>query len=321
MDAHMPQSPFLPGTKIQFAWDSTSLGYIKTCPRLYQYHMLEGWVPKDESIHLRFGQEYHSAIQNFEGFKADGLSFDDACCETIRKLLLRIRDWDPDPTTKAYINKNKDQLIHLVVCYLDEFGRGDPCKTHVLENGKPAVELSFRFELDWGPESPFNNTSQPYILCGHLDRVVDFGGDLFVLDHKTTVTTPTDYYFNQYAPNNQMTLYAFAGKVVMDSPIKGVIIEAAQVTSQKPMLFKRQPTYRSDDVIDEWLDDLEYHLNAAESYAEAGHWPMNDTACDKYGGCRFREVCSRSVSVREAYLKADFIQLPEAERWNPLRSR
>jgi hypothetical protein len=30
-------SPFLPGTKIQFAWDSTSLGMLKTCPRLYQY--------------------------------------------------------------------------------------------------------------------------------------------------------------------------------------------------------------------------------------------------------------------------------------------
>jgi hypothetical protein len=47
------QSPFLPGTKIQFAIDSTSLGYLKTCPRLYEYIMIEGWSPKDDSVHLQ----------------------------------------------------------------------------------------------------------------------------------------------------------------------------------------------------------------------------------------------------------------------------
>jgi PD-(D/E)XK nuclease superfamily len=317
MDTNMPQSPFLPGTKIQFAVDSTSIGLLKTCAALYNYTIILGWVPKDESIHLRFGQEYHSAIQDFENFLAQGMKFDDATCETIRQLLIRIKDWDPDPTVKAYANKNKDQLVHLVVCYLDEF-RNDSCETFILENGKPAVELSFRFELDWAPRA---DPSQPYVLCGHLDRVVSFNDDLFVLDHKTTATTPTDYYFNQYTPNNQMTLYAFAGKVVMDSPIKGVIVEAAHVTIDKPMTFVRRPTYRPDDVIDEWLDDLEYHLNTAEAFAEADHWPMNDTACDKFGGCRFREVCSRPASVRESYLKADFVQLPEDKRWNPLASR
>lgn len=332
MPEDMPQSPFLPGTKIQFAWDSTSLGYLKTCPKLYEYHVIEGWVPKDESIHLRFGQEYHAAIQDFENLRAEGTAFEPAIEEVMRRLLLRIKDWDPDPTAKPYANKNKDQLLHLVVAYLDEFGRNDSCKTHILENGKPAVELSFRFELDFGPSnvngSGYSPTPiegcdppQPYILCGHLDRVVDLNGELFVLDHKTTSATPTDYYFNQYTPNNQMTLYAFAGKVVMDSPVKGVIVEAAQVTIDKPMRFERRPTYRSDDIIDEWLNDLEYHLSTAEAFVEANHWPMNDSACDKFGGCRFREVCSRAPSVREAYLKADFIQLPEGERWNPLKSR
>src|ERR1700756_4621236 len=97
----LPQSPFLPGTKIQFAWDSTSLGYLKTCPRLYQYHMLEGWVPKDESTHLRFGQEYHAAIQDYENLRAVGVGFDDAVRDTVRALLVRIADFDPDPTTKA----------------------------------------------------------------------------------------------------------------------------------------------------------------------------------------------------------------------------
>jgi hypothetical protein len=36
------RSPFLPGTHIQFAWNSTCLGLLKTCPRLYQYTVIGG---------------------------------------------------------------------------------------------------------------------------------------------------------------------------------------------------------------------------------------------------------------------------------------
>jgi hypothetical protein len=325
MDEAMPASPFLPGTKIQYAWDSTSLGYLKTCPRLYQYHMLEGWVPKDESIHLRFGSEYHSAIQDYENLRAEGQSFDDAVRETVHRLLIRIDKWEVDHTCRPGNYKNPKSLLFMVVSYLDEY-HPDPCTTVILENGKPAVELSFRFELDWGPQASgvkmLNDVlGQPYLLCGHLDRVVTFQDEIFILDHKTTTTTPTDYYFAGYSPNNQMTLYAFAGQVVLGTTITGVIVEAAQITLQEPNKFVRRPTYRPADTFDEWLNDLEYWLNAAEAFAEADHWPMNDTACGNYGGCKFRNVCSKSPQVRDRFLAADFIKLPESERWNPLRNR
>lgn len=319
MTEAMPLSPFLPGTKIQYAWDSTSIGYIKTCPRLYQYVMIEGWQPKDESIHLRFGGEFHSVIEDYENLRASGIQFEDAVRETVRNLLIRIKDWDPDPTIRAYTHKNKGQLIYLAVAYLDHY-RDDACKTLILENGRPAVELTFKFELDWGPGHAAANDVN-YLLCGHLDRVVTFQDELMILDHKTTTTTPTDYYFAGFSPNNQMTLYTWAGKVVLDVPIRGVVVEAVQVCNEAPMRFERRPTYRSDEVIDEWLDDLEYHLANAESFAIANYWPQNDTACGMYGGCKFREVCSRPKGVREKFLKTDFVQLLEDKRWNPLAVR
>ena len=67
------QSPFLPGTHIQYAWDSTSLGYLKTCPRLYQYTMIDGWGTTAESIHLRFGIELHKALEDYERSIAAGI--------------------------------------------------------------------------------------------------------------------------------------------------------------------------------------------------------------------------------------------------------
>lgn len=309
------RSPFLPGSNHQYAWDSTSLGYLKTCPRLYQYIMIEGWASKDESIHLRFGIEYHQALQEFDIAKAQGQDFDEALHSTIRSLHSRIWDWDPDRDTRAGNYKNRETLFSLVIDYLDHF-HDDPAKTFILDNGTPAVELSFRFELDWGPIP-----AQPYMLSGHLDRVVEFQDALFVMDRKTTTTTVGSYYFKQFEPNNQMTIYTLASKIVLDTPIKGVIIDAAQVMKESPNRFVRGFTYRTAEQLDEWVDSLQYWFATAETYAKENYWPQNDTACDKFGGCMFREICSKSPQVREAFLESNFTKLSKEDRWNPLKPR
>jgi hypothetical protein len=324
-------SPFLPGTKIQYAWDSTSLGYIKTCPRLYQYIMIDGWGEKDQSIHLRFGIEYHKALEEYDSARIRGESHENAVCYCIHQLLCRIRDWNPDSTTRAGNYKNPRTLLQLVVDYVDKY-KDDPAKTVTLENGKPALELSFRFELDWGPSAgqtyerdiPHGNPSghnQPYVLCGHLDRVVSYNDQTLVMDRKTTTMDPGSRFYDQFSPNNQMTLYTLAGQVVLDTVIKGVVIDAAKPMLEVPNVFGRGFTYRTPAQLEEWLNDLRIHLYMAEQYATIGYWPQNDTACDKFGGCRFRGVCSRDPSVRGRFLEADFVKQEEGERWNPLKPR
>ena len=328
------QSPYLPGTSVQFAWDSTSLGYLKTCPRLYQLTMIEGWSPKEDSIHLRFGIEYHKALEEYDGFKLSGLTHDDALAECVRLLLHRVRDWDVDTSHRPGNYKNPRSIVQLVIDYLDHY-KDDPATTVIREDGTPATELSFRFELDWGPKhyagynippgaSPgFSGTewAQPYLLCGHLDRVVTFNDSIFVMDHKTTTSTISPYFFDNWSPSNQMTLYTLAGQVILKADIKGVILDAAGVLIEKPNDFKRGFTFRTPDQLSEWLVDLKYWLTIAESYATMEYWPMNDTSCDKFGGCKFRGVCSKDPSVRDRFLEADFIKLPEEERWNPIKPR
>jgi len=119
VDAKVETSPFLPGTNVQYAWDSTSLGYFKRCPRLYYYTMIEGWEMKDESVHLRFGIEYHHALQVYEERKAKGDSHDEAVREAVYSLLRRTDDWNPDRESKAGKNKNPETLLRTVVWYLD----------------------------------------------------------------------------------------------------------------------------------------------------------------------------------------------------------
>lgn len=356
-------SPFLPNTSIRFAWDSTCLGALKTCPRLYYYQYIEGWTTEGESIHLRFGQEFHKALEDFDRKLADGVKREQAIREVLVETLARTGEyepvcvkahdrcdypsedcqycerkwvpWSPDEDTRAGKYKNRKTLFRLVLDYLDHY-EDDQAQTFIKADGIPAVELSFRFELDWGPgvngngkqyikepreDNAIREFTQPYLLCGHLDRVVTFNDSLFFMDRKTSMTTLGSYYFDQYSPHNQMSLYTLASQVILGSPIKGGIIDAAQILLSEPSRFVRGIIYRTPDQIEEWLDDLKGLLAQAEAYAIADHWPMNDTACGNYGGCKFREVCSKSPQVRDIFLKSHFTKQAPEDMWNPLKSR
>ena len=306
-------SPFVPETDVQFAWDSTSLEKLKRCPRLYFYEMICGYRAKDENIHLRFGIEYHQALHDYELAKVDGKKHDDAMAEALLKLASRIHDFDPNEEDhgKAAKNKNRETLFRTIIWYLDQY-QNDPAETFILENGKPALEISFRFELDWG-----YTKDQPFILCGHLDRIVTWQDNLFASDRKTTSYSLTPWWFQQWEPNNQMTLYTLAGGIVLHSPIRGILIDAAQV-KENETLFARGVTYRSEALLEEWTSELKYWIKTAVVCFEEQSWPMNDTSCDKYGGCKFREVCSKSPYVRDKFLNASFVKGPI---WNPLESR
>ena len=304
----MTNSPFLPGTRTQFAWDSTSLGWLKECPRKYQYSMLEGWRSNTESVHLAFGLQYHSALELYDRWRATGVDHDQALVHAVDTAMINTAGWQFD-----HPYKTRENLIRSVIWYLEEF-KEDPAQTVILANGKPAVELSFRMELDWGPTGHLGG--QPYLLCGHIDRLVTFAEGTYVMDRKTTGSTPGSSYFDGFAPDNQMSLYSLASKIVYHTPVKGVIIDAAQIQVGATK-FARGFTYRSDAQLAEWLDDTHYWFSQAVLYSETGYWPQNDKSCNNFGGCVFRRVCSKSPDVREKFLASDF----HREEWNPLIPR
>ena len=97
----------------------------------------------------------------------------------------------------------------------------------------------------------------------------------------------------------------------------GVIIDAIQIMVDDDRTV-RGMTHRTNGQLDEWVNDAGYWMSLAEYWAETNYWPKNDTACDRFGGCRFRSICSKDPSVREQFLKAEF---KKGERWNPLKVR
>lgn len=314
MELELANSSFISGTLFQTVWDSTSLGLYKVCPRKYFYSMIEQWQGRGLSPHLFFGIEYHAALELYDKLRACDESHEAALDLVVNSVLEKTFSWDSE-----HPKKNRDTLLRSVIWYLDNF-ESDPTHTIILDSGKPAVELSFKMEIDL--ESP-NGT--PYILAGHLDRLVDFAGDRYVMDRKTTGSTLGAGFFSEFSPHNQMSLYTMAARVIFSVPVAGVIIDAAQIAVGFSS-FGRSITARSENQLEEWYGDTKQWIDQAGAAASRammpGHtainfYPQNDTACHQYGGCPFRRVCSADPAVRRNFLETEF----EKRVWNPMEER
>jgi len=307
----MTQPASFDATGAQWAWDSTSLSNYDRCPRYYYYTNIEGYKPANKSVHLIFGGLYATALEHFYKKLAEGKPFADAQAEIVHEALLaswtrieiegKVRG---GPMVFESSEKTRANLIRTIIWYT-EFFRDDPMSVVHLANGKPAVELSFSLEVDNG-----------VMLCGHLDRVVEYGGN-WIMDQKTTGQTVSQYFFNQFDTSIQMSLYSYAGAAILDTPIKGVVIDAAQIAGGFSR-FMRGFTLRSNLQLDEWYDETMQMIEDARRDTKENHFPRRTASCGNYGGCPFRSVCGSDPRVRPNILAGDFVKEP---RWDPLQRR
>lgn len=295
----------------QYAWDATSLKLAEECPRKYYYQMIEGWQSASRSnVHLRFGSLYATALEHYYKHRALGLSSQEALEEVVLEALLDT--WDrteenPEgsPWVSDHAAKTRENLIRTIIWYVDQF-ENEATEVVMLADGKPAVELSFSLEVDDG-----------IVFCGHLDRLVTYAHDKYVMDQKTTGSTISNNYFDGYNPDIQFSMYTFAGQSVFHIPLRGVIIDAAQIAVGFSR-FERGFTFRSASQLSEWYDEMLTLIETTQGYARENHFPMNRSSCGNYGGCPFRKVCSRDPAVRPNFLAADFVKGPS---WDPLDRR
>lgn len=300
----------------QFAWDATSLDRADKCQRYLQYKRA-GWTHPLGSVHLWFGGLYATALETYHKLMASGTPREDAIREVVKATLISTWHHDRDeqgkripgtgsPITYNHETKGRDTLIRTIIWYFEEF-KEEPYQTYIRANGVPAVEASFQLPVDNG-----------IVLCGHIDRIaVDHEGNPFVHDQKTSGHTLTPYFWKSYKPGIQFAMYTFAGKAIYNIPVKGVIVDAVQIAVGFSR-FARSPIMYTDGELNEWYDDMMLLIEETHRNEQRGYFPMRRSSCGLYGGCEFREVCSRPESVRDNFLRADFVQGP---RWDPIKPR
>lgn len=306
----------------QFAWDSTSIKAAERCPRYYQYILLEGWQPVRKSVHLDFGGWYASALEHYHKHRALGVDREEAILRIVEEAMVETwlhertddgfripgtgQPWAPPAEAAGSARlKTRENLIRSLVWYFEELPE-DNIETIILSNGKPAVEYSFSLPVD-----------NDIVFAGHIDRFISYGSDPYVMDQKTTGSTITMKYFDDFALDSQMSMYTFAGKMIYNMPVKGVIIDAVQIAVGFSR-FVRGFTTRSEDQLNEWYDETMGLIERTRKMTIERDLPRNTASCNNYGGCQFRGVCSKPREFRNQFLKADFDQRPT---WDPLDRR
>lgn len=292
---------------LQIAWDSTSLGSFKSCPRKYYYEIVLSYRSKLEAAPLKFGIIYHAALEAFDHCKVKGDHIGGVRA-AIKHVLTECWDAETQTYWEAALDNTRSTwtLLRSVIWYCDQYEE-DNLSVIQLATGKAAVELSFSFD------SGYELDGEPIHLCGHLDRLVTLGEQTYISDRKTTKTTLGDRYYQQFHVDNQMSLYSMAGKIVYDTPVAGVIIDACQVGVTFSR-FGRAITRRSRPILEEWHKDLGFWLNRAKESVQAEYWPMNDKACFL---CDFKEVCASPPGLRKQKLDTNFHKMI----WDPLNRR
>jgi hypothetical protein len=209
------------------------------------------------------------------------------------------------PLVWNHTSKTRENLIRTIVWYVDQY-ENEGIEVVKLADGRPAVEYSFSLPVDNG-----------IVFSGHIDRLVQYHDETYCMDQKTTGSTISANYFKQFSPDTQFSMYTFAGQMIYQSNVKGVIIDAAQVMVGFSR-FERGFTFRTPSQLEEWYEGSMHHIEEARKATLEQNFPMRTTSCGNFGGCEFRDVCARDARVRENFLRADFVK---GERWDPLKRR
>lgn len=293
---------------VQFAWDSTSIGLWKTCPRKYYYSIVLGYEPRVMAPPLSFGIALHSSMEHWHKLIASGVDKHSALISVVRQAGLFGESLPTGDTART-----KETLIRTVIWYFDQFWE-DKAVTLIKPDGKPAIEYHFKL-----PFMEYLNTD--IFICGHIDRMVKWQDQVFVSDYKTSKYPLDSRFFSQFKPGTQMPLYITAchlvSETVADLPsAHGVIIDGIQLGVNFSR-FARHVVEFSLEEINEYIEDLKYWITSAMDACKANYFPQNAESCQKYSGCHFLEICSKSPARRQAYLEGNFIK----RIWSPLQPR
>lgn len=287
-----------------FIVDHSSLAMFKECPQKYKYAIVDGYRLNTAAPALVFGSAIHDGLEIFERELIKTGDRDTALRLAIRSALRF--DLPPGDTART-----RETLIRSLVWY-EEHYRHDAATTHILPNGKPAVELSFRVELPF----TFSHSDSPVLYCGHIDKIVNYQDRLFAMEHKTTKSALSEFYWLRYMFSSQISGYNLACELSFNAEIGGAIVDSLQVGVNFTR-FGRRIAARTKAHQQEWLLDMHYWLEQLNAAFSSDRWAHNHESCSKFGGCQFRDVCFASPLVRDSHLRTHY----RVERWDPLRPR
>lgn len=278
------------------SFDYTSMADFLYCRRMYDLRHNKGWKINKPATALSFGGAIGKALDSWY---------------TDKEVDKAIQIFKENYTEDTEDDKRTYRLGEWILKNYDKRYQDQPWKLI-------SRELEFSVPLPNG-----NN------LIGRIDKVVDWNGAVWGVDHKTTSQLGPQF-FNFSEPNLQFMGYSYA-LIAKGYDVKGFVVDAILVakglipqtsslgkpippsTSLTPLA--RYDIYHKPEHIAEWLDSVQKIQADIKQCEETNTWYPNFTSCvGKYGDCQFRKVCKEEEKYRQKILEMDYT----IEFWNPL---
>lgn len=272
--------------------DNYALTNFQTCPAKYQLRIKQGWTTRRRSSALSFGGGFHEGLATW--YKTHDLA---------AALSAIVNKWDDSVSVDDY--RTKEKAVQVMIDYVKHYPQ-ESFKVVGIEDGRPMIEVPF--VLDTGLVC---DDGEPIEYGGIFDGLVDFNGQLWVFEHKTTSQLGS-YYFDQFKPNNQVTGYIWAAEQLSGRKVHGAIINAIGVYKTGATKFERGMTARHPQDLKEWLENIRIVCNQIKR-AEKEGYSQSTGACTLYGKCEYHSIHVLShPSERQKRLESDYIQ----EAWD-----
>lgn len=310
-------------------YDNTRVSCHRNCPRRFYWRHVRHLAPGLTKPALAFGSCWHTAMDAvWKVGTENNLMPDDivanfgyaAFCE----------QWETEYEYPMYENMSPDQRI--------EFGfRHDDTAFHMLHNyvvnrrsfmnRMKLIEIEQPFAVPIDPDDP------NLFYVGRLDKVVEWEGRIWVIEHKTTSSYRKNGYFSptwvdSFSPNSQVDGYLHALHMLYGDKAKGVLIDGALVHKTVHEGFTFIPIERAMNQLDAWLWEVLYQIRVIqndlkhyENFADAPFlpaFPKNTNSCIEFNSqCSYMDLCKflPNPSAR--------MEVPQGfreEKWEPFKT-
>lgn len=285
--------------------DVSRLSAFQTCQRMFKYRYVEHWHPKTaRMVAADFGTAIHCAMEA----RGDG----GPLAAMQAAFSAKWQELGGDVPEDAM--RTEEHGLWILGRYVQKWGATDVWKIKAQERAF-AVHVGFAGDAIG---------VHPVWLIGRWDAEVEMAGAHIIVDHKTK--SQMGYSASQqYKPSLQMLGYVWAARQLGEPACAMAMVNmigTAKYGRGTPRVtpaddcFGRVELSYTDEELDEFPCLV---LDLAEDILQArmtNRYVPTFGACNNYGECSFKRVCTMPVSVRQQVLEADFVQ----EEWSPLRS-
>ena len=277
--------------------DATVMTSLMSCERLTEFQFIHNLVPiTGKGNSLEIGSLMHKMLETYY--------------KTIR---------DGFPKTLAVSNaiaSGDDYIVH------GDDGQGlknTPTDNTTHKNGS-LNEIGYRYAKDtflqycefrkddsWIPlevekvkgEVIYEDDDIRLLWKAKFDLVVDTNNGIFSVDHKTMKQKR-----DTISLNNQ-----FMGQCVLQKTRNVIINKIGFQKSLKPEeKFTRLVIPYSASRLAEWIELAGYYAKYLISLQENNYFPPRFGHCDKYFGCRFKDICESDVNLRTEMIRSKFVK-------------